>query len=214
MKVFNFIYVCIFVFLISFATNAQCPPGWTPATQVFGPDASGCSWEVEFCTKCVVTGTSPSAIRVLSIKPFPLGAGCISPNTHNWLIDQLLNYHYTSCFPKPCSEGCTTYLIEYPSCWQCKTLGNLYNGNYVYTSWYGPCEGSGYCQITTKVCKSSIAPYLIEKCPGWNNTYLEVNVNCPTINPEPPCPTQFTRDFIGIEPTGPCIKYFDCYYQD
>src|SRR5690606_25575825 len=111
MKLFHFNCVCIFVFIISFFANAQCPPGWTPTTQVFGPDASGCSWEVDFCTKCVVTGTSPSAFRILSLKPFPLGSGCVQPDKV-WLDNQLLNYHSTICSPKPCDEGCTTYIVE------------------------------------------------------------------------------------------------------
>lgn len=212
MKVFNFIYVCVIVFLISFAANAQCPPGWTPQTIVFGPDPSLCSWEVEFCTKCDVTGASPSVIRVLNIKPIPLGGGCLAPDK-DWLVNQLINYYYTSCTPKPCSEGCTTYLVEIPSCWQCTTLGNFYQGNYIYTSWYAPCPGSGYCQITTKVCKSSIPPYLIEKCSGWTDTYEEFDVNCPIMEPHPECPTEFEEDFEGERPTGLCIKLYNCYYE-
>lgn len=215
MKVFNFIYVCIFVFLISSVANAQCPPGWNSYSLPFGPDASGCTWQVDFCTKCVVSGTSPSNIRVLNIKPVPPSSGCLAPLDPNWLIDKLLNYHYTSCFPIPCDEGCSKYLIEIPSCWQCTTEGNLYQGNYIYTSWYAPCLGSGYCQITTKVCKETIPPYLVKKCPGWNNTYEEINPNnCLPIIPRPDCPTEFEVDFEGTLPTGPCIKLFECYYNN
>lgn len=80
----------IFAILFSISINAQCPPGWTTNTSViFGPDPTGCFWEVDFCTKCDVTGASPNSIRVTGMKPSPIGGGCLFPD-RNWIIGQLV----------------------------------------------------------------------------------------------------------------------------
>lgn len=202
---------CIFAVLFSVSAYAQCPPGWNTYSMPFGPDPSGCTWQVEFCTKCSVTGVNPLSIKVLNIAPVPPGGGCLGPDK-DWLVDQLINHVYSVCITKPCDEGCTTYIIEYPSCWQWRTRGNLNQGVYTYTSWYAPCPGSGYCQITTKRCKDPNPPGYIIPCPDWDDIYQEYNVTCPDIV-FPDEPTEFDPDFEGEMQTGPCIKLYDCYFN-
>lgn len=209
MKVFNFIYVCIFVFLLSFAANASCPPGWTTVTPTIGPDISGCYYDIELCYKCGITGANPTNIKLISLKPNVLlsPSGCFGPSK-DWLVQQIKNQYWSFCLPKPCSEGCTTYILEFPLCYEIHTMGNLYYGNYIYYSWYSPCPESGYCQITSKLCRE-YPSNLIMPCPGWEDVPLTFNLNCPMI-PPPPFPTVFEKDFVGEIITGPCFQMYKC----
>lgn len=204
MKAQNFIYVCLFVFFLSVLANAQqCPPGWNYVSLPFGPDPSGCTFQVEFCYKCGITGADPSNVKVLNIKPLN---GCMAPDK-DWLISQIRSNYSIFCTVPACDDRCLTIIIEFPLCFQCHTFWGYYGGTYHYTSWYEACPGSGYCLITDKICKDYQTNQII-KCPGWITTYQTFNLNCQTEHID--CKTQFNPDFEGERITSECFKLYTC----
>lgn len=203
MKAKNFIYFIAIIFILSFVANAQCPLGWNYVSLPFGPDPSGCTFQVDICYKCGITGADPSNLKVLNIKPLN---DCYAPDK-DWLIDQL-NYNYSIfCAVPPCDEGCLTTIIEFPLCFQCHTKGIYNNGIFTYLSWYEACPGSGYCLVTNKICREYLTNSII-KCPGWVTTFQTINLNCPQNYIE--CPEEFDPDFEGERVTSECFKLYTC----
>jgi hypothetical protein len=172
----------------------------------FGPDPSGCYFQVDLCYKCGITGQDPSNLKVVEIRPV-LNENCIAPEK-DWLINKIYEIYSSLCTVPPCNSGCLISIIEYPLCFQWHTIGTIINGNYSYTSWLEPCLNSGYCQVTAKLCRDYETNQIII-CPSDPLvTYEEFNVNCPNV--EIPKPTQFSPDFIGERITSPCFKYETC----
>ncbi len=196
-------FIAIF-FTSSVEVKADCPTGWSYTSLQFGPDPSGCTFQVDFCFKCGMTGGDPSNLKVLNIKPLN---GCIAPDK-DWLVNEILKSYSEFCTVPACENGCLTTIIEFPLCMQWHTYGSLINGEYSYYSWLEACQGSGYCQITAKICRDYQTNWIVD-CPNDPvKQYQTINLNCP-VTPIPE-PTQFNPDFVGEKVTSECFKYYTC----
>jgi len=213
----NFILKSIFAFVLiiigsSITAYAQCPPGWTYTSIAFGPDVSGCTWQVEMCHKCGLTGSDPNNLRVISIKPANPQTPCstYSPN-QDWLRAQVEALHLSLCTVPPCSLGCRDFILEFPLCVQWVTYGwQDANLDYHYSTWLEYCADGDYCQLKQKRCNDySTNPMLQIPCPvnpGITYTLIEGTCQEPAIEmPGPP-----TYDFVGRLPRSECFKKYSC----
>ncbi len=214
-----FVILCLGLFPISFSfVKAQCPPGWNYVSMPFGPDPNGCAWTVEFCYKCGITGGSPANLKVIAVKPInPFNSPCTLPTADNlWLIPQLQIIYNNMCTVPPCSEGCRTFVLEMPICYQWVTYGwQNPDNSFHYSSWKQPCPTGDYCLISWKSCldfdppppeNGEIVPCSIDPGPGY--TLVPKVCNQSSLSENPPGTPNI--DFVGIRFRTECHKLYEC----
>ncbi|MBS1538546.1 MAG: hypothetical protein JST20_12450 [Bacteroidetes bacterium] len=213
-------FLLVFVLLsISLPYNvyAQClfPEGTSTTTYT---DIAGCTWRVDFCWTCSITGASPSSIGIVHtyLDP-PTQTGCIEP-TRDELITYLINYFFNSVCTIPdclendpdCDHQVRVLTIRYPLCWQWHIFGKVVGGVWSFTKWKEPCEGGlSYCEIQTAVCRDPVTT-IIHKCNTSTIQYYEYGTPCSTVViAEPDDPAHIPSN-LGNHTYEGCFKSLSC----
>jgi hypothetical protein len=216
-----FIFVYVFV---ANSVNAQvsCPSGYNGTTIVLGPDAAGCSWEVDICYKCDITGINPSNVKIGKFKPTST-SNC-TYITKEELITLLLNQYYElkcdnipDCVEDDYQCAQSQWLsLDYPVCYQWHVSGSFNpfpppSGTWTFKYWLESCPGQGYCQMDWYVCRDP-ETQVIHKCKGSTVTYTEHNITCTTIKYAQPSEPAHIPANIGDHTHGPCFQEItDCH---
>jgi hypothetical protein len=200
---------CIFE---TISVNAQCLPGWNSTTLTFGPDPNGCSWIIEFCYKCGISGADPANVKVMDIKPANPRSPC--PNwtpDETWLRSQFMPHYALFCDIPPCSTGCRILTLEFPICYQWSTFGwQNPDLSYHYKNWKTPCINGDYCIVTWQVCRDEQTLDII-KCPNSPDpNYQRIEYTCNRNSPWPSEPGEPSVHFTGWLQNSECYKEMDC----
>lgn len=105
-----------------------------------------------------------------------------------------------------CDGGYLELILEYPLCFQWHTFGRFDGTEWHHYSWLESCLNSGYCQMTSRICRD-YSSGLIIKCPEYETTYEMINLNCQTTEIPPP---PFDPPFEGERVTSECFKKYTC----